>query len=80
MSKDNKVVNSFKNAVTEANNFLKNIERFVEAACLLVLAYAGYWTAFNVSLRNEYKYALMFSAVLVGLRGSIEFLKHINKK
>lgn len=76
----NKVVASVKNAITEANNFLRSIERFVEAVCLLILSYAGYWTAFNVPLRNEYKYALMFAAVLVGLRGSIEFLKHINRK
>lgn len=76
----NKVVANVKNAVEEANNFIKNTERFVEAACLLVLAYAGYWTAFNVPLRNEYKYALLFAAIVVGMRGAIEFFKHINKR
>ena len=84
MSKENKtpnkVVAQVKNAIGEANNFLKNTERFIEAACLLVLAYAGYWTAFIVSLRNEYKYALMFAAIVVGMRGAIEFFKHINKR
>jgi hypothetical protein len=76
----NKVIASVKNAVKETNNFLKSIERFVEAVCLLILSYAGYWTAFNVPLRNEYKYALLFAAIVVGMRGAIEFFKHINKR
>lgn len=76
----NKVVVSVKNAVNEANTLLKNIELFIEAVCLLILAYAGYWTAFNVPLRNEYKYVLMFAAVLIGLRGSILLVQRINKK
>lgn len=76
----NKVVTNVKNAIKETSQFIKNTERFIEAACLLVLAYAGYWTAFNVDLRNEYKYALLFSAILVGMRGSVEFFKHINRK
>jgi hypothetical protein len=82
MSKDkpNKAVSSVKNAISEANQLLKNIELFVEAVCLLVLAYAGYWTAFNVPLRNEYKYVLMFAAILIGLRGSILLVQRINKK
>ncbi len=84
MSKENKtpnkVVTQVKNAVNEANNLLKNIELFVEAVCLLILAYAGYWTAFNVSLRNEYKYVLMFAAILIGLRGSILLVQRINRK
>lgn len=84
MSKENKtpnkVVASVKNAVNEVNTLLKNIELFVEAVCLLILAYAGYWTAFNVSLRNEYKYVLMFAAILIGLRGSILLVQRINKK
>ena len=76
----NKVVANVKNAVSEANNLLKNIELFIEAVCLLILAYAGYWTAFNVSLRNEYKYVLMFAAILIGLRGSILLVQRINRK
>lgn len=75
-----KLTTGVKNAIQEANNFLKNTERFVEAASLLVLAYAGYWSAFNVDLRNEYKYSLLFAAVVVGLRGATEFLRHINKR
>ena len=80
VKKPNKAVASVKNAVSEANNLIKNIELFVEAVCLLVLAYAGYWTAFNVPLRNEYKYVLMFAAILIGLRGSILLVQRINKK
>ena len=76
----NKVVANVKNAVSEANNLLKNIELFIEAVCLRILAYAGYWTAFNVSLRNEYKYVLMFAAILIGLRGSILLVQRINRK
>lgn len=76
----NKAVASVKNAISEANTLLKNIELFVEAVCLLILAYAGYWTAFNVSLRNEYKYVLMFAAILIGLRGSILLVQRINKR
>lgn len=76
----NKALQAFKNAVKETNQFIKNTERFVEAACLLILAYAGYWTAFNVELRNEYKYTLLFAAIVVGMRGATEFLRHINKK
>jgi hypothetical protein len=80
VKKPNKAVASVKNAVSEANNLIKNIELFVEAVCLLVLAYAGYWTAFNVPLRNEYKYVLMFAAILIGLRGSILLVQRINKR
>jgi len=84
MSKENKtpnkVVANVKNAVSEANQLLKNIEQFVEAVCLLILAYAGYWTAFNVPLRNEYKYVLMFAAILIGLRGSMLLVQRINKR
>lgn len=78
--KPNKVVSSVKNAVAEANTLMKNIELFIEAICLLILAYAGYWTAFNVPLRNEYKYVLMFAAILIGLRGSILLVQRINKR
>jgi hypothetical protein len=78
--KPNKVVASVKNAVNEANILLRNIEQFVEAVCLLILAYAGYFTAFNVTLRNEYQYVLMFAAVLIGMRGSLLVIKSINKK
>lgn len=80
MSKENKVVANVKSAVEEANQLFKNIEQFVEAVCLLILAYAGYWTAFNVPLRNEYKYVLMFAAILIGLRGSLLLIQRINKK
>lgn len=76
----NKVVANVKNAVKEANNLLRNIEQFIEAVCLLILAYAGYWTAFNVSLRNEYKYVLMFAAILIGMRGSLLLVHSINKR
>ena len=78
--KPNKVVANVKNAVAEANTLMKNIELFIEAICLLILAYAGYWTAFNVPLRNEYKYVLMFAAILIGLRGSILLVQRINKR
>lgn len=80
MSKVTKAKDSVKTAYNEANNLLRNIEHFIEATCLLILAYAGYWTSFNVELRNEYKYPLLFAAILIGLRGSVEFLRHINKK
>lgn len=80
MSKENKVFTSVKNAVNEANTLLRNTEKFIEAASLLIVSYSAYWTAFNVPLRNEYKYALLFAAVLIGLRGATEFLRHINKK
>ena len=75
-----KVLEQIKTTYKEAGNLVKNIEHFVEAACLLVLAYAGYWTSFNVDLRTEYKWTLLFAAIVVGMRGAIEFIKHINKK
>ncbi len=78
--KINTITTAVKTAWNEAGNLLKNTEHFVEAACLLVLAYAGYWTAMNVELRTEFKWVLLFSATLVGMRGAIEFIKHINKK
>lgn len=74
------ITSSVKKAWNEAGNLLANIEHFVEAACLLVLAYAGYWTSFNVDLRTEYKWTLLFAAIVVGMRGAVEFIKHINKK
>jgi hypothetical protein len=75
-----KILEQVKKTWKEAGQLLSNIEQFVEAVCLLILAYSGYWTAFNVSLRNEYKYVLLFAAILIGMRGSLLLIKSINKK
>lgn len=74
------ITSAVKKSWSEGGKLLSNTEHFVEATCLLVLAYAGFWTAQNVDLRTEYKWVLLFAAVIVGMRGAIEFIKHINKK
>lgn len=74
------LIEKFKNAWKEAGNLLKNTEAFVEAVCLLILAYAGYWMVFNVELRREYQWAVLFASLVVGLKGAYLFIKHINGK
>lgn len=58
----------------------QNFTRLVEAICLLIVAGFGFWGAYNVPLRTEYKYAILFASVVIALRGAVEFLRHLNKR
>lgn len=54
-------------AVSESKVILRNFMEFVETASLLIIATFGIYGSLHYTMRNEYKYSVLFSGIVVGL-------------
>jgi len=57
----------------------KGLNLFVESAALLVVASFAFWGVYNVTLRKEYRLIIAVSAAFIGIRGAVEFMRHIRR-
>lgn len=69
-----------KTAYSDAQNVLKNLEHFVEAVSLLLVAGFSYWAASRVGISHWSELTFKFASIVIGLRGASEFIKTLNKR
>lgn len=71
-----------KDKITNLKNDTKtawhNFERLVEAASLLVVA--GYAIYKNLPVHGWVSVVIVTAAAIIGVRGAVEFLKHLANK
>ena len=77
--KPSKVKETVKNTVGTTSRVVRNGEHFVQAVALLVLAGFAYSQLEEVSNDVLY-YAVLASLIIVGLRGSYEVIRFLNKE
>ena len=77
--KPNKVKAKATETVQTTGRVVKNAENFVQAVSLLVLAGFAYSQLKEVSNDVLY-YAVLASLIIVGLRGSYEVIRFLNKE
>lgn len=65
--RESALVNTVKNHWDEAKVITKNAVEFIETAALLIVTGFAIYGSLTYSLRTEYKYAVLFSGVVVGL-------------
>lgn len=58
----------------------KNFTRLVEAFALLAVSAFSLYGALELVRSEWYAYPLGFAAVVIGLRGASEFLKHLDRE
>lgn len=81
MSKLKKELTKVTEAVKAVPNIWTNLQHLVEAICLVAVAGFSFWASFQYDFAVDYgAYALRFAAVVIALRGAVEFLKQLNKK
>lgn len=74
-------VDAVKQTGTDIKTVYKNLTRLVEAVALLVVAgYAIYQTLPSTHPVTVQSAVLLFAGVVIGLRGMVEFLKHLANK
>lgn len=79
--KNNKQVKKALDAVKSIPNVWRNLLHLTEAACLVGVAGFAFWASFNHVFDVEWTaLALRFAAVVIALRGAVEFLKQLNRK
>lgn len=59
---------------------VKRFEQLVEAVSLLGVAAYAVFTVYNKTNLEVTDYAVIVAAVIIGLRGAREFLKHLDAK
>lgn len=68
-------------AVKTIPNIWTNLEHLVEAVCLVAVAGFSFWASYKYNFAVNFgAYALRFASVVIAIRGSIEFLKQMNKR
>jgi hypothetical protein len=68
-------------AVKAIPNVWTNLQHLVEALCLVAVAGYSFWASYQFTFAIEYgAYALRFAAVVIAVRGGVEFLKQLNKR
>ena len=78
VKKQPKFQSDIKNWTEEAKVVVKNFSDFIETVSLAIVTGFAIYGALNYELRTEYKYAVLFAGVVVGLRAFNllhEFLK-----
>lgn len=62
-------------------NIWTNLEHLVEAICLVAVSGFSFWASYRLDFAVDTSaYALRFASVVIAIRGSIEFLKQMNKR
>lgn len=69
-----------KQVYTDSTNVLKNLEHFVEAVSLLMVAGFTYWASSRVGISNWSVLVFQFASIVIGIRGGWELLKQMNKR
>jgi len=64
---------------TSTLQIVKSFTELIEALSLLGLTVYGLYGAYHYSRNEPYVYPLLFAALVVGLLGSVQFVKHLNK-
>ena len=65
--KETKFTKDVRSFTEEAKVVIRNAVEFIETASLLITTGFAVYGALNFEMRNEYKYAVLFSGVVVGL-------------
>lgn len=69
-----------KEVSSDTKKVIKNLERLVESAALLIVAVFAIYGAYHYELNQTIKYALLIAGVIIGLRGAHELLRHLAEK
>jgi len=64
---------------TSTVRVIKNLTSLVEAICLLTVSGFSIYAAYHYQLGSLQKDGLLFAGLVIALRGSWEFLQHLNK-
>lgn len=59
---------------------VKNLERLVEAVALLIVAGFAIFAVYHYGVSLWFKYLLLTAGMVIGVRGSIEFLRHLAQR
>jgi hypothetical protein len=57
----------------------KNLEQLIQAISLMIVSGFTIWGAYSLPMRKEYQYGLLLAATIIVLRGTFEFLQHLDR-
>lgn len=75
-----KVKETTNQVTTNAKRVVTNGEQFVQAVALLTVAGFSYWALGKVQVPQVGRVVVLVALVIIGLRGTVEFIKFLNKE
>lgn len=75
-----KVKQTVTQGVTTTKNVILNAEQFIQAVALLVIAAFSYWALQHITVGRVAYWGTVAALVVVGLRGTVEFVKFLDRK
>ena len=69
----------FNKLVDGVKQYWQNLEHFVEAVCLLLVAGFTLWACSRVGLSRRDVFIFKYASLVIGLKGSWEFIKSFKK-